>query len=137
MLKSCKYCGRIHDTKYDCGKKPVRKKIRTQQNRFRSTIPWKNKSTEIRERDCYLCQICIRNLYETRQQYNNQKIEVHHIVPISESWNKRLDNYNLLALCEEHHKAAENGRIPRDVLLSIAKTQEEKLRIPPVSEGQF
>ena len=22
MLKSCKYCGRIHDSQYDCGRKP-------------------------------------------------------------------------------------------------------------------
>lgn len=24
MLKSCRYCGRIHDSAYDCGKKPQR-----------------------------------------------------------------------------------------------------------------
>ena len=26
MLRSCSYCGRIHDSKYKCADKPVRKK---------------------------------------------------------------------------------------------------------------
>lgn len=127
MLKSCKYCGRIHESKYDCGKKPIRKKIRTRQNSFRSTQAWTRKSIEIRQRDKYLCQICIRKLYGTRQQYNHRNIEVHHIIPVSEDWERRLDNETLLSLCEEHHEAAECGEIPREVLLSIAREQEEKV----------
>ena len=83
MLKSCKYCGKVHDSRYDCGRKPVRrKKIRTTQNSFRSTQAWKQKSLEIRERDHYLCQVCLRNLYGTISRYNNRQIEVHHIVPL-------------------------------------------------------
>ena len=83
MLKSCKYCGKVHDSRYDCGHKPIRrKKIRTTQNSFRSTQAWKQKSLEIRERDHYLCQVCLRNLYGTISRYNNRQIEVHHIVPL-------------------------------------------------------
>lgn len=99
MLRSCKYCGRIHDSKYQCSSRPVRRKIRTKQNSFRSTEAWKRKSLEIRERDKYLCQICMRKLYGTTQQYNNREIEVHHIVPIAEDWDGRLDNDNLISLC--------------------------------------
>lgn len=80
MLRSCKYCGRIHDSKYQCSSKPVRRKIRTKQNSFRSTEAWKRKSLEIRERDRYLCQICIRKLYGTTQQYKiNIKTQKEHV----------------------------------------------------------
>lgn len=132
MLKSCKYCGRIHDSKHDCGEKPVRKKIRTIQNGFRSTQAWKRKSIEIRQRDRYLCQICIRMLYGTEQQYNNHDIQVHHIIPVAEDYDRRLDNDNLISLCERHHEAAEHGDIPRGILLAIAREQEEGgAGIPP------
>ena len=132
MLRSCKYCGRIHDSKYDCGKKPVRRKIRTQQSRFRSTETWKKKSIRIRRRDNYLCQVCIRKLYGTKKQHNGEGIEVHHIIPLAEGWEYRLDNNKLISLCGEHHEEAERGEIPREVLLEIARDQEEKMKSPPV-----
>ncbi len=124
MLKSCKYCGRVHDSKYNCGHKPVRKKIRTTQSSFRSTEAWKRKSLEIRDRDHYLCQVCTRNLYGTVNRYNNRQIEVHHIIPLAEDYDRRLDNNNLISLCAMHHEIAESGGIPREVLLDIAKRQE-------------
>ena len=124
MLKSCKYCGRVHDSKYNCGYKPVRKKIRTTQNRFRSTEAWKQKSLEIRDRDYHLCQVCTRNLYGTVNQYNNRQIEVHHIIPLAEDYDRRLDNDNLISLCAMHHEMAEAGKIPREILAGIARRQE-------------
>ena len=124
MLRSCKYCGKIHDSKYQCSKKPVRKKIRTKQNSFRSTEAWKRKSLDIRARDNYLCQVCIRNLYGTTRQYNNREIEVHHIVPVAEDWDRRLDNKNLISLCGRHHEMAEAGKIPRTELIELARQQE-------------
>lgn len=127
MLRSCKYCGRIHDSKYQCSSKPVRRKIRTKQNSFRSTEVWKRKSLEIRERDRYLCQICIRKLYGTTQQYNNREIEVHHIVPIAEDWDGRLDNDNLISLCGRHHEMAEAGKISQAELKEIARQQEDEM----------
>lgn len=127
MLRSCKYCGRIHDSKYQCSSRPVRRKIRTKQNSFRSTEVWKRKSLEIRERDKYLCQICIRKLYGTTQQYNNREIEVHHIVPIAEDWDGRLDNDNLISLCGRHHEMAEAGKISQAELKEIARQQEDEM----------
>ena len=126
MLKSCKYCGRIHDSRIDCGKRPIRRKKRTDQSGFRSTEAWKRKSIEIRTRDCYLCQICLRKMFNTATQLNRRNIEVHHIIPVAEDWDKRLDNYNLISLCNKHHDLADSGGIPRDLLLSIAKHQEGK-----------
>jgi hypothetical protein len=65
MFKSCKYCGRIHDRKYICGKQPVKTNRNTEIDKFRSSIAWQHKREEIRERDHNLCQICIRELYNT------------------------------------------------------------------------
>ena len=124
MLKSCKYCNRIHDSKYDCGRKPVRIKPKTNQNKFRCTRAWKDKSTEIRIRDVYLCQLCIRGLHG-QKRYSRDTVEVHHIVPIAEDYDKRLDNNNLITLCIKHHEMAEDGRVPRGELLEIAKEQEK------------
>lgn len=125
MLKVCKYCGRIHEKSYVCEKKPQRKKEDTKQNRFRGTAAWKKKSREIRERDRYLCQVCIRGLYGEGPHYQ-PACEVHHILPLLNGWEHRLDNETLLTLCTRHHKAAEYGEIPKEALLFIAREQEER-----------
>lgn len=47
------------------------------------------------DRDKGLCQICIRNLYDTYGRIYNNSIEVHHIEPIVEAYDLRLDEGNL------------------------------------------
>lgn len=126
MLKSCKYCGRIHDSKFDCGKKPKRDYIRTKEDGFRYTSAWKKKREEIKQRDKYLCQICIRKLYNTLDQYTYDGLEVHHAEKLNDAYDKRLDNYNLLTTCIYHHKMADKGEIPFNVINKIIKEQEEK-----------
>lgn len=126
MLKSCSYCGRIHDSKFDCGKKPVRKKQGNDKDKFRWTQAWQKKREEIKERDSYLCQVCIRKLYDTVNQYNYNDLEVHHAITLEEDFDKRLDNDILLTMCERHHEMAERGEIPREVILKIIKEQERK-----------
>ena len=49
MLKSCKYCGRIHDSKYICKEKPNRKKEVTEADKFRWTRLWQKKREEMKE----------------------------------------------------------------------------------------
>lgn len=128
MLKSCSYCGRIHDEKFNCPKKPKYSKYKkqTKSNEFRKTNIWKEKSKKIRERDNYICQICLRELYNTHQKYNHQNIQVHHIVPVVEDYELRVDDENLISLCKYHHDIAEEGKISREELKNIAKEQEEK-----------
>ena len=129
MLKACKYCGKVHDTHYDCGRKPIRNRKRVRDSKsyyFRRSDAWTQKSQEIRERDGYLCQICIRKLYNTLRQFNYDTLSVHHIVPINEDYDKRLDNDNLLTVCRMHHEMCEEGTISRLEQLEIAKEQEEK-----------
>lgn len=130
-LKSCQYCGRIHRSDFDCGKKPQRKYryIRPEHDSFRNTAKWKRKREEIKIRDKYLCQICIRNLYHTERILNAEKLEVHHCEPLREAYEKRLDNDNLLTMCEYHHKRCDSGEIPKEIVQKIIAEQEQG--IPP------
>lgn len=127
MLKSCQYCGRIHNSGYICPYKPIRKSKITEADKFRWTSLWQKKREEIKQRDLYLCQICIRELYDTVVKYNTEELEVHHNIPINEDYNKRLNNYNLLTVCDMHHKMCDNGKIPREEVQQIIDEQEGKV----------
>ena len=117
MLKSCKYCGRIHDKKFICPNKPIRKTFKkTEEDKFRNTKAWQRKREYIKDRDKGLCQVCIRKLYNTIKQYNYIDIEVHHIEPLREAYDLRLEDDNLISLCKYHHELAEKGEIPKNIL---------------------
>ena len=107
MLKSCQYCGRIHPKNYDCGRKPKRIKRDTKAYRFHRTQAWQDKSIEIRRRDHYLCQCCIRLMHGTMRKHNYDDLSVHHIVPIAEDYEQRLDDDNLITVCGHHQERAE------------------------------
>ncbi len=125
MLKSCQYCGKIHDSKFDCGRKPQRIKRRGKKEQFRSSGEWQRKAEEIKQRDKYLCQLCLRNFKGTRQQLNSRELSVHHIEPLEEAFEKRVEEDNLLTVCGIHHEMAESGEIDRKTLHEIAKHMRE------------
>ncbi len=127
MLISCQYCGKIHDRKYICDKRPKRKKEISEADRFRRTNRWQKKREEIKQRDLNLCQICIRELYNTKNKYNTKDLSVHHNIPINENYDKRLDNDNLLTVCDYHHKMCEKGEISRKIVQKIIDEQESKI----------
>ncbi|MGG3623853.1 HNH endonuclease [Bacillus gobiensis] len=130
MLRSCSYCGNIHDRKYQCPKKPKRKKNTTHIDKFRWSTQWQKKRKQIREdRDRHMCQVCIRELHNTEKKYNFNNIQVHHVYSVSEAWDKRLDDNNLISLCSYHHGLAEYGKISKKELLKIVDEQEEKSEI--------
>ena len=132
MYKTCSRCGIVPEN-HICPYRTYRKKERdTQANRFRSSKAWTNKSIEVRQRDRYLCRVCEANLYNTIRQFNYDKLEVHHITPINEDYNKRLDNDNLITLCNYHHKMADNGDIPREVLYKLIEEKQS----PPTLEKE-
>ena len=87
---------------------------------------WQKKREEIKKRDLYLCQICIRELYDTVNKYNTKDLSVHHNIPINEDYNKRLDNNNLITLCDYHHKMCENRDITRQEVQRIINEQNNK-----------
>lgn len=129
MLKSCQYCGRVHDKKYICPKKPVRKKRATDQSKFRSSYSWTKKALAVKKRDGYFCQICIRGLFNPTRKYESNGLEVHHIEKVVDCYEKRLDGENLCTLCERHHEMADAGLIPVDLLKKIAREQEEGMGV--------
>lgn len=130
MLKACRYCGRIHDKKFDC---PA--KLRTMRERdavtrerereiraFRSSAAWRRKSEMIKLRDGRLCLICRDEL----QRFHTKTgavlgTEVHHIVPLSVDFSARLDDSNLITLCRIHHERAEAGKYPQAFLKALVR----------------
>lgn len=127
MLKSCSKCGRIHDKKFICqANRTARVKPDSLANKFRNSQVWKKKRRDILIRDKGLCQLCIRNLYETfGRAYNHKLIEVHHIEPINENFDLRLEDHNLICLCTYHHKRADRGEIPREELRRLIKHESK------------
>lgn len=126
MKRSCPYCGGVHSVGYECDKKPKRdQRIKnTQADKFRSTALWQQKRKKVKERDNYLCQVCLRKIYNTvTRQYNFKDLSVHHIEPLEERYDLRLADGNLITLCAYHHRMAEEGLIPKSVLRSIADLQ--------------
>ncbi len=126
MLKTCSHCG-IVSSDHVCPYSK-RKKRYSLANDIRKTNKWHIKSKEIKERDNYLCRICLLNLYNTVYKFNTETLETHHIIPINEDDTKAFEDSNLITLCNYHHDMADNGDIPREFLLKIVK---ENIRILP------
>ena len=121
MLMACAKCGRIHEKNLLC-KKSNKAKEKTNAVKFRNTQAWQKKRAEIRERDFQMCQACLLGLGTIKgRQYNYDNLEVHHIIPIEQEENLKLDNDNLVTLCAEHHEEAESGIISRDTLIAVIK----------------
>ena len=123
MLKSCKYCGRVHPSGYICPAKPVRhQKIRNSAaDKFRKTDAWQHKRLYILDRDYNMCRICNDGKYG-RFLRDGRSLQVHHIEPLEEDYDRRLDDDNLLTTCWMHHEMAEAGRIPRDYQHQLTET---------------
>ena len=125
IQKSCKYCGRIHDDGHVCISKPIKRKKIDEAVRFRNSEVWRKKRQQIKERDCYLCQVCIRELYGTRRKYNYEDLQVHHAIAVNESEELRLDDSNLITLYSMHHTMCDKGEIPYEEVKQIILEQEK------------
>jgi 5-methylcytosine-specific restriction endonuclease McrA len=123
MLKSCQYCGKIHARTFDCGKKPQRKKKYTDKDSIRSTYRWKLKAKEAKERDLFLCRICLEE-----GRITQEGLEAHHICPLEEDKDRAFDLENILTVCKRHHEDCEKGKISREYQVNLAKTEPN---IPP------
>jgi len=82
---------------------------------------------EIRRRDSGIDQAAINGL-DGEPYIETKGLSVHHIIPLKDDWNKRLDNYNLITLSAKTHDLAEKGLISKEELLKIAKANEDRLR---------
>jgi len=128
MLKSCSRCGKIHDFNKTCYKNRQVRGL-TPADKFRKTNKWHQKSKDIRERDKHLCRCCLADIYQTQQVFNFNKLEVHHITPLEEDFDMRLDDDNLITLCCYHHKLADKGTIPRYILKELINSECNLLEI--------
>lgn len=109
MYKACSRCGRIHDANHKCYANSRNYYQHDPEIRkFRNSTAWKKKAQEIKERDKFMCQVCLKN-----NIFNYKDLSVHHIQPIAENQALRLENSNLITVCEHCHKLCESGKIPR------------------------
>ena len=135
IQKSCKYCSRVYDENYRCNKKPVKRKKIDESVKFRNGPKWQKKRKEIKERDNYLCQVCIRKIYNTRRKYNSEGLQVHHALPINLSEDLKLDENNLITLCSMHHSMCDKGQIPYEEVKKIINEQNQKQSNPHHSKN--
>ena len=132
MLKSCPYCHRIHDSLYKCAAKTTvmrkrQNRLTTDADRFRRTNAWTSKSMAVRERDNHMCLCCKAQLIGTDRQIETVGLSVHHITPIEEDYELRLDETNLITVCKRHHELCEANKITRDMQrLLVEKSIEER-----------
>lgn len=128
MLKACQYCGRIHDKRADCSAKrktlAERDAIQRERNeritKFRSSGVWRRKANAIRSRDKDTCLVCLDEIRRTLQRSGSLAgNEVHHITPVSDNYDLRLEDKNLITLCREHHEQAESGDLSAAYLRSL------------------
>lgn len=79
--------------------------IRDQRSKdFYNSPEWEAARLAVLTRDHYLCRQCLR---EKRITHTTT---VHHIVPIREAWEKRLDLENMEAICPAHHNQERGGK---------------------------
>ena len=120
MLKSCPYCNRIHESGHKCTAKMTairnrQNRLGTEADRFRRTFAWTSKSMAVRERDHHMCLCCKAQLMDTVRQVETVGLSVHHIVPVEEDFEKRLDETNLITVCVRHHELCEAEKISRNM----------------------
>ena len=116
IIKTCPGCGRMmpygHRRCQECTAKQqpyVRRndydtKRTPQEVYFRNSKQWRAKRVYILARDGYQCQECKRHGRITVAS------EVHHIKPLWQAWDKRLDDDNLISLCHRCHGLIEPPR---------------------------
>lgn len=119
--KICTKCGKLYPADSICCKRKYRKVTwGTHDYKFKHSYAWKKKSKAIREKAHHLCEVCL-DCGELTYDY----VEVHHIVSVKHDDTKKLDDTNLIAVCKEHHKQAEDGRLPAEYLKRLARQREE------------
>lgn len=123
MKKACPYCNKFHDMDFLCPKRPQRYKSNSAIVKFRNSTQWRRKRELIRMRDRNMCRLCAIGYGNKPVEYVSD-ISVHHIVPLAVDYNLRLNDDNLISLCDYHHELAENGKIPVDLLKNLAKSDD-------------
>lgn len=126
MKKACPYCNKFHDIAFICPKRPKRQQHYQSNSaivKFRSSRQWQQKRELIRMRDRNMCRLCAIGYGNKPVEYVSN-VSVHHIVPLAVDYSLRLNDDNLISLCDYHHELAENGKIPAELLKKLAKSND-------------
>ena len=115
VKRYCQVCRKIHEGRCERPRQYGKYgKRNSAADKFRNSQSWRRKTAVILERDFHCCRLCA-----SAGVICTHDLSVHHIVPLSVDYDKRLDDDNLITLCDEHHKAAERGEISKKELLEI------------------
>lgn len=117
---SCNYCFGFHQKGSDCPKKQktdYRQKkenldeVNKMENKFYSSSAWQKTRASVMRECGYKCYVCSNVHNNTDVRHYTEAREVHHIIPIRDCWDKRLDVDNLVCLCTEHHHMIHQNNI--------------------------
>lgn len=117
MYRRCGRCGNKVIVGEECSCKEEYKKqyakqydknVRNNPNnikyaKFYNGTGWRRKSKNIKAKYNNLCLVCL--LKEKRISYSDM---AHHIELLKDNWDKRLDDDNLIPLCNECHNAIDH-----------------------------
>ena len=117
MYKACSRCGKIHPANFKCSKGIIY--AGGDERKLRAKYSWAKKSKEIREKANHLCEVC-----RDEGVYTYSNLEVHHIDKVRENSQCLLDDFNLVTLCQRHHKLADAGKINKEYLRKLASARE-------------
>lgn len=113
-MYNCK-CGQKHPIGTECPNKYKYKRENSSEenkivNKFYTSKSWREKREEIKSLDKGLCQRCLIKFGIV----TTERLEIHHIEPLTVKWEKRLQNNNLITLCIQCHRWIDiknNGRL--------------------------
>lgn len=106
--KICSRCGRILPVGERCSCQPAYRRDYNKYRRnkriqeFRNSSEWREMRKKIIERDDGTDQYVLSKTGELRPGFS-----VHHIIPLSERWDLRLDEHNLITLSDDTHASLE------------------------------
>lgn len=129
----CSRCGKILPVGQRCTCQPAyrrdynrfRRDKRIQQ--FRASDEWKRVRQAVIERDEGLDQYVLHETGELRAGFS-----VHHIIPLSEDWDRRIDMDNLILLSDDTHASIEykyktkQRAALQSLLFSIVQEREQQ-----------
>ncbi len=145
MMRSCKWCGRMHPVGYECPAKPkqrndYRRRL-TDARAFRNTAEWRRVRAEVNERDAHLCRLCLASGVRS-----DVGLSAHHIIPLVETLDYAADPEWIITLCHDHHERADHGEYSRDELHLLAIADPNMTRLfekngragaPPGGRAEF
>lgn len=106
--KICSRCGRILPVGERCSCQPAYRRDYNKFRRdrriaeFRASAEWRAMRQQIIERDNGTDQYVLHTTGALRPGFS-----VHHIIPLSERWDLRLDEHNLITLSDDTHASLE------------------------------